>query len=152
MSRKSSLLGFFRGRGSSARQTETDLLRPDVPLIDVVYRMIGQKPGTPLKQRDAVADAFAGLRQLAASGRLEIFGCVNWRKTGPESSDESTKIKIQSEYWLDHRLDLVDFMGETNKEGCTCDLNGEYGDYRGIWFDQSQIDARWPAPRKKGIW
>jgi hypothetical protein len=66
---------------------------------------------------------------------------------------------ILPKYWVDHHIDVIDFLGtgygKGDYRGRTSDLTGKWDDptnYYGIWFDKHEIDALWPPPRRKLSW
>jgi hypothetical protein len=76
----------------------------------------------------------------AAAGRLD---------RGMAVAANMVRARIPPEYWKDHVIDVVGFLGIEvgDYRGRTEDLAGTWGDpgdYYGIWFDKDEIDALWP--------
>jgi len=130
--------------------------QPNMRLEDVVKRITGKDdfPGANESGGEEIRRVCEGLRQKAVLENISTFGGINWRTTRPADYDRITLVRIPAEYWKDHRIDVIEFLGPDKKRGRTIALTGTPSpdDYYGIWFDKNEIDALWPAPRRKIDW
>ncbi len=126
-------------------------LQPNMRLEDVVKRITGlhDLPSSTEPRSKAVSLACGTLREKALLNQLAVFGGLHWRTTRPADYDNMVRARIPPEYWKDHVIDVIGFLGIEvgDYRGRTEDLAGTWGDpgyYYGIWFDKDEIDALWP--------
>jgi hypothetical protein len=140
--------GFARGQNQKPQ--------PNMRLEDVVKRITGLQrlPAAIEPGSTDIIDACELLREKALHDLIDVFGGIGWRATRPADYDRMIRDRIPSNYWRDHQLDVIGFLGGDDHRGRTCDLAGDSSgeDYYGIWFDKDQIDALWPAPKRRIDW
>ena len=125
---------------------------PNMRLEDVVKRITGNAtfPHSNEPASMPILHACEALREKALLGILSVFGGIGWRTTPPADYDRMIRAPIPREYWKDHQLDVIGFLGagDGDYRGRTQDLIGTWGDptdYYGIWFDKDEINALWPS-------
>lgn len=152
-----------------ALKIEDELLRekeknhrpePNMPLAEVVKR-ITQTSALPSSsdQPDsyAVTRACDAIREKAMLGLITVFGGINFRITRPSDYDRMMRDRIPQEYWREHTIDVIGFLGDDDHKGRTQDLGNtksvlDKDLYYGIWFDRRQVDNAWPEPRRRAQW
>lgn len=128
---------------------------PNIRLDDVLRLITGLAtfPSSNEPGSMAVLKACETLREKALLQEISVFGGLNWRTAKPADWDNLIRAPIPAEYWQDHRIDVIDFLGADGSgdhRGRTIDLKGTWGDpkdYYGIWFNRDEIEALWPNDR-----
>lgn len=122
---------------------------PNIRLDDVLRRITGLStfPGSNAPGSMVIRRACDTLREKALLQEILVWGGLNWRTAKPADWDNLIRAPIPAEYWRNHKIDVIDFLGEDGEgdhRGRTTDLVGTWGnpkDYYGIWFDRNDIDA-----------
>jgi hypothetical protein len=134
-------------RNSSALSQDR-LPTPNVRIDELLRRITGMHefPGPNEQGSKTVVDVCERLREMALHQTLAVFGGINWRTTPPADYDRMVRDRIPPDYWKNHRIDVIDFLGPDEKRGRTISLTGtvDPSDYYGIWFDRREVDSHWP--------
>ena len=152
------LAGFGLWLLSGRSKKKNPIPQPNMRLEDVVKRITGNVrfPQSNEPESMPILHACEDLREKARLGVLTVFGGVDWRTTPPADYDRMTRERIPAEYWRDHQIDVIGFLGagDGDHRGRTQDLAGTWGvetDYYGIWFEKEEIDSLWP-PKRRLTW
>src|SRR5580704_3040606 len=132
--------------------------RPDMAL-DSVLKRIRRKDdifGPQSSESMEVGKAFRRIEEHALTGELVVFGVPGLRYV-PEAAKVDAIVKrvpIPRDAWQKHSFDytalLQDRSGRIAPDDRHKDGFGTGWAY--IWFDEHQIDAIWPRPRKTIDW
>ena len=129
-----------------ARRAE---MLPDMPLKDVLVRIVGSNNLLGNGNPSRVGKALLALREKALQGRIKIWGRLNVRV----SDHELYPIReIDQNYWDGHEFDYMKWL--SNPLGVTTPEN-PYGVapeealkvYTDLWLSRAQIDKIWPMPK-----
>jgi hypothetical protein len=151
----------------AACQIESELIQekaknrkplPDMPLEAAVKRICGKEDVFgPDDNPTEVLQALKSLAERAAAGAITIFGVkgIQYLPSGPRETVDAVvkRPPIDAKFWETNSIQYLSFykdrIGVTENDIGTKDVGTGYG-Y--LWLDTKQIDALWPAPRKRINW
>jgi hypothetical protein len=121
--------------------------QPNMQLEDAVKHIIGEDE---IREEHGVevARVLAALREQALLGTLQVFARKGWRSAGLAALDSVPRSIVPAAYFEDHWISSIEFMSDHRGE-INYIANSTPGEYMDVWFDLAQIDAVWPAPRRR---
>lgn len=125
------------------------LPEPTMSLADVLSRIAdrGVLFGSNSLREANSQTIFDLLGELAANGHIIAFGkeCSH-APVSPLLYGAYPRTRIPSEIWKNNKLDYTEYA--LHKATLLTPVTGYTPTYMDIWFDEKEINRRWPAPKK----
>lgn len=114
-------------------------LSPDLPLaVFVSERDVSDVDG----HLEFVGTLFAKLEQKAVLGEVFVWG----RKDCPRGQKLVPVTPIPMSYWEAAHVDVVEYLEDTKKGGCTRPTDAGKPYYSDLYLNRTQATAAWPLP------